>query len=139
MNFKKWIQNIAILCSISLIIACFIPWVHNNTIDVTYTGFNVKKFANGGTLGRAGIFITILTAINLLFTLVPKITLKRINMFVCALLVAYTLRTYVIFTASLFEGEITKLAGIYLIIILSFILVGCSIFPNLKEDTGKEN
>ena len=55
-------------------------------------------------------------------------------MFLCALLVAYTLRTYVIFTGSLFDGEVTKLAGIYLIVFLSFVMVICSVFPYLKKE-----
>ena len=64
----------------------------------------------------------------------PSIVAKRVNMFLCALLVAYMLRTYVIFTGSLFDGEVTKLAGIYLIVFLSFVMVICSVFPYLKKE-----
>ncbi len=134
MHYKKILHYVAIIAAIALIATCFIPWVHYNNIDVTFNGFNVKRFATGVYYGRAGIIITVLASISLLFTLLPSIVAKRINMFLCALLVAYTLRTYVIFTGSLFDGEVTKLAGIYLIVLLSFVMVTCSVFPYLKKE-----
>ena len=134
MNYKKNIHYLAIVATLAIIATCFIPWVHYNNIDVTFNGYNVKKFATGVYYGRAGIIITIFAAISLLFTLMQSMVAKRVNMFLCALLVAYTLRTYVIFTGSLFDGEVTKLAGIYLIVILSFVMVICSVFPYLKKE-----
>ena len=134
MNYKKALNFTAIISCMALIVACFIPWVHYNNIDVTFNGYNVKRFATGVYYGRAGIIITILAAMSLLFTLMQSIVAKRANMFLCALLVAYTLRTYVIFTGSLFDGEVTKLVGIYLIVLLSFIMVICSVFPYLKKE-----
>ena len=134
MNYKKNLHYLAIIATLGIITTCFIPWVHYNNINVTFNGYNVKKFATGVYYGRAGIIITIFAAISLLFTLMPSIVAKRVNMFLCALLVAYTLRTYVIFTGSLFDGEVTKLAGIYLIVFLSFVMVICSVFPYLKKE-----
>jgi hypothetical protein len=134
MNYKKIIQYIAILSSAALIATCFIPWVHYNSINTTFTGFNVKEFATGVNYGKAGRIITIFTSLSLLCTILPFSVPKRINMFVSALLFAYSIRTYVLFTGSLFDGEVEKLAGIYLIVVLSFVLVICSIFPNLKEN-----
>ena len=134
MNYKKNLHYLAIIASLAIIATCFIPWVHYNNIDVTFTGYNVKRFATGVYYGRAGIIITILAAMSLLFTLMQSVVAKRVNMFLCALLVAYTLRTYVIFTGSLFDGEVTKLFGIYLIVLLSFVMLICSVFPYLKKD-----
>ena len=134
MHYKKILHVVAIIATLAIIATCFIPWVHYNNIDVTFTGYNVKRFATGVYYGRAGIIITILAAISLLFTLTQSVVAKRVNMFLCALLVAYTLRTYVIFTGSLFDGEVTKLAGIYLIVLLSFVMVICSVFPYLKKE-----
>jgi cytochrome bd-type quinol oxidase subunit 2 len=134
MNYKKNLHYIAILTCIALIATCFIPWVHYNSIDTTFNGYNVKPFSTGVNYGRAGKIITILVSISFLLTLLPYVAAKRTNMFVAALLVAYTIRTYILFTGSLFEGEVVKLAGIYLIIALSFVILICSIFPNLNED-----
>ena len=138
MNYKKIIQYTAIISCVALVATCFIPWVHYNSINETFTGFNVKRFSTGVYYGRAGLIVTIFTSLSLLLTLLPYSALKRINMFVCALLFAYSIRTYVLFTGSLFDGEVIKLSGIYLIVILSLILVVCSIFPNVKEDNVKD-
>ncbi len=134
MNYKKIVQYIAILSCTGLIATCFIPWVHYNSINTTFNGFNVKEFATGVNYGKAGRIISIFTIVSLLLTLLPFSVPKRINMFVCALLFAYSIRTYVLFTGSLFDGEVIKFAGIYLIVMLSLVLVICSIFPNLKEN-----
>ncbi len=133
MNNKKIIQIIALVTCVALIITCFVPWVHYNSIDTTFTGFNVTKFSTGVYYGKAGKIITWLAGISFVLTLLPILALKRINMFVCAVLVAYCMRTYVLFTGSLFDGEVVKLSGIYLINVLSIVLVVCSVFPNLKE------
>ena len=134
MQTKKILHFAALLACVALVAVCFMPWIHNTVINQTFTGYDVKKFVTGTTLGRAGIPITILTGLSFILTALPYVAAKRANMFVCALLVSYTLRTYVVFTGALFEGEIVKLAGIYLINILSIFLVICSVFPYLKKE-----
>ena len=133
MNKKKAIQILAILSCLALIITCFLPWVHYNSINETFTGFNVKPFSTKVNYGKAGKIIVGLTIISLLCTIIPKLFLKRVNMFSTALLFAYCIRTYVLFTGSIFEGQVEKFAGIYLIMLFSLVLVVFSVFPNLEE------
>ena len=133
MNKKKAIQILAILSCLALIITCFLPWVHYNSINETFTGFNVKPFSTKVNYGKAGKIIVGLTIISLLCTIIPKLFLKRVNMFSTALLFAYCIRTYVLFTGSIFEGQVEKFAGIYLIMLFSLALVVFSVFPNLEE------
>ena len=90
---------------------------------------NVTKFAAGNYYGKAGIPISIMTGIILLFILIPALWAKRVNLFLAALLFAYCIRTYIVFTSALFEGEVEKYAGIYLIVLLSFIILLASVFP----------
>ena len=131
--FSKIMYYAGIVASVAIIGCCFLPWVHYNNINTTFTGFNVTKFVTGNYYGKAGVPITIMSVIILILMLVPRIWAKRTNLFVSALLFAYCIRTYIIFTSALFEGEVEKQAGIYLIIILSFImLVGC-LFPKMEK------
>ena len=134
MRYRKVVHYLAIAASLALIAACFIPWVHYNSINTTFNGYNVTQFATGVYYGKAGIIITALGVVSILCTLMPYVVIKRVNMFLCAFLVAYCVRTYILFTGSLFEGEVVKLAGIYLIVFLSIVLVVCSVFPYLKEE-----
>jgi hypothetical protein len=119
----------ALISCIAIIAVCFMPWTHYNSINETFTGFHVKPFVTGNYYGRAGLVVTFFAVIIFLLSISKKLIAKRINLFVCALLVAYTIRTYIIFTSALFKGEVTKYAGIYLVVILSFILLICSAFP----------
>ena len=133
MTNKKAVQILAILSCIALIITCFMPWVHYNSINETFTGFNVKPFGTKVNYGKAGKIIVILTSISLICTVLPVLFLKRVNMFATALLFAYSIRTYILFTGSIFDGQVEKFAGIYLIILFSLVIVVCSVFPNLEE------
>jgi hypothetical protein len=130
--FSKVMYYTGIAATVAMIITCFMPWVHYNSINETFTGYHVTKFVTGNYYGRAGIPITIMSSIILICMLLPKLWAKRINLFVAALLFAYCIRTYIIFTSALFEGEVEKKPGIYLVIVLSFLmLLGC-LFPKGK-------
>jgi len=109
------------------------PWAHYNNINDTFTGFHVTKFSTGNYYGRAGIIICFFTALILLLILIPKVWAKRTNLFLSAILFAYCIRTYIIFTSALFEGEVEKKAGIYLIIVFSAIMLIASLFPKMEE------
>lgn len=117
---------------IAIIAACFMPWAHYNNINETFTGFHVIKFTTGNYYGKAGIPISIFASAIFILMLVPKTLAKRINLFLSALLLAYCIRTYIIFTSALFEGEVDKLPGIYTVVILSIIIFISSLFPKLE-------
>lgn len=108
---------------------CFMPWVHYNSIDKTFSGYNVTKFATGVYYGKAGIIITGFCVVILILNLLKGTVAKNANLFLCALLVAYAFRTYILFTGSLFEGQVIKYSGIYLIVVLSIVLLVCALFP----------
>jgi hypothetical protein len=61
-----------------------------------------------------------------------------VNLFVAAVLVAYGIRTYIIFTSALFENELVKYPAIHLVAILPFIILATSIFPNTDKKQVQE-
>ena len=129
---KNIIFHYAALLSCLLITgACFLPWIHINSINQTLTGYNVTKFPSGAYYGKAGIIITVLASIIFLLNLWKSKSARSINLFICALLVAYAIRTYIIFTGSLFEGEVKIYAGMYAVVLLAFIILICGLFPRL--------
>ena len=130
---NKFLHYTGIITCLALIAACFMPWVHYNNINETFTGFNVTKFTTGNYYGKAGVTITVISIIILACMLVPKMGAKRLNIFMGALLLAYCIRTYIIFTSALFEGELVKQPGIYLVVILPFIIMVSAVFPNIDK------
>ena len=130
---NKILHYLGILACIMLIASCFLPWTHYNNINETFSGYHVIRFVTGNYYGRAGIPITILTLIVLVFTITPKLWAKRANLFLSAFLFAYCIRTYFIFTNALFPGEVDKRIGIFMILILSLFIFVCSVFPNKEH------
>ncbi len=112
-----------------MIAVCFMPWVHINSINETFTGYHVIKFANGTDYGQPWKVICGIAIIIFALNFVNNIVAKVVNLFIAAFLLAYCIRTYVLFTGSLFDGEVTRFAGIYLIVLLSAVLLVCSVFP----------
>ncbi|RYG36943.1 MAG: hypothetical protein EOO01_30490 [Chitinophagaceae bacterium] len=105
------------------------PWTHYISINETFTGYHVKRFPNGPYYGRAGLIITILTAIILIGMFTGKMWMKKVNLFLAAMQVAYAVRTYILFTSSMFPGEVDKKIGIILLIPLSVLLLISAVFP----------
>lgn len=122
-----------LIACLALIGSCFLPWAYYQQIGETFTGFHVTRFSTGTYYGRAGIFITVLSIIIFVLTLLPRVWGKRVNLFLSALLFAYCIRSYIIFTSSLFENEVHKRPGIYLIIFFSFLVLVSSIFPKIDN------
>jgi hypothetical protein len=136
--FLKISYYTGIIACMALVVNCFMPWVHYNNINETFTGYHVTRFVTGNYYGRAGIVITIMCSIIEVFMLIPRLWAKRLNLFFAALLFAYCIRTYIVFTSSLFEGEVEKYAGIYLIVILSFVILVSTVFPKMGKKVNGE-
>ena len=130
---NKTLHFAGIIACILLIISCFLPWTHFNNIDQTFSGYHVKPFVTGNYYGKAGIPITIFSILILALMITPKLWAKRVNLFLSALLFAYCIRTYFIFTNALFPGEVDKKIGIFLILILSLFILVCSVFPKKEH------
>lgn len=122
-----------IIACLLMAVACYLPWIHITSIQETMNGFNVRPFATGNNYGKAGKFIMILTSLIFTGMLLPKIWAKRLNLFLSALLLAFVLRTYVIFTGSLFENEVIKKPGIYLIVICAALILFSSVFAKVNN------
>lgn len=120
-----------IIACLGIIAACFMPWTYYHNIQETFTGLHVIPFPTGNYYGKAGIPITIFASLILLLMLVPRVWAKRVNLFLAAMLVAYTIRTYIIFTSALFKGEVEKYAGMYLVVLLSFLILITTLFPKV--------
>lgn len=125
----KIIFKIGFVAGILLIIDCFLPWAHYISINETFSGVNVRPFPNGNYYGRAGMVIVFMTALILLLTFVRKNWVRQLNVFLGALLAAYAVRTYLIFTNEIIPGEVEKKIGIMLLIPLAVLVLIGTLFP----------
>ncbi len=139
MQKNIFFHYLSLLCCIAIVAVCFMPWVHYNNINETFTGFHVRRFVTGNYYGRAGIIVCALVAIVFLCTLLPYRFGKRVSLFVAAVLVAYSISKYTIFTSALFPDEIIIYPAIKLLVALSFVLLVAVAFPKKSNKDMQEN
>lgn len=126
--FLKILHWAGVAACVLLIISCFIPWAYYADIQQTFNGFYSYK----NEYGRPGKFLVFIGVVTLVFMLLPKVWGKRINLFLTALGVGYTIKTYVLFTSCYNAYCPEKRLGIFLMLISSVIMLAAAIFPNLS-------
>lgn len=89
MQWMKWISCIA---AISLIIACFFPWIVIPGKDVVISGVN----AANTTYGKPGYLNLLMAIFYLILTLIPRLWARRINLVVAVINLAWTLRNFLL-------------------------------------------
>lgn len=135
----KWIGVIAAL---SLIAACFFPWVVIESKHITISGIDAK----GTNYGKPGYFHLLMSFFFLVFSFIPKLWTKRANLLVVAMNFAWALRNYVALTSCEGGDCPSKKIGIYLVFITSVVMLGAAVFPDMKlpelpppDDAAKNN
>ncbi len=138
MRFPRLLHILGLIACIVMIVACFMPWTYYpNDLSIpteaerTFTGFSTFK----NYYGRPGKFLVVFAAMSLVLKLLPKIWAKRTDLFMCAVVLAYTLRCYFEFTGN-YNG-ITPIAkpGIYMLLFSAIVMQVAAIFPDLRVKT----
>jgi hypothetical protein len=133
MKYSKWL---GVAGCLALIGACFMPWTYHADLGKTFTGF----FSQNNTYGTPGKYISIFAGISAVLFLIPKLWAKRIQLLVSAILMAYTVKSYILYTSCYNAYCPEKRAGIFLIVGLSIALLIVSFFPDIKiKNTDKKN
>jgi hypothetical protein len=131
----KIIHWIGLAACILLIVSSFMSWTYYPDIDKTFTGF----YSLNNEYGKPGIFLAAMGLIVLIFMLLPITWAKRSNLFVCALCVGYSIKTYILFTSCYNTFCPEKKFGIYLMLVSTLIMLLAAIFPDMKiqSDSSK--
>src|SRR6478672_3300658 len=114
MRYSNWI---GVAAAVILIAVCFMPWTYHADIQKTFTGF----FSEQGMYGKPGKFFIFFSALCITLLLIPKIWAKRVHLFASALMVAYAIKTYILYTSCYNAYCPEKKAGIYLVLVLSIV------------------
>ncbi|MBL0146322.1 MAG: hypothetical protein IPP48_11725 [Chitinophagaceae bacterium] len=130
----KILHWLGVLAAITLLVSCFLPWAYYADINETFTGFYSYK----NNYGKPGKFLMAIAISGLVFTLLPKVWAKRVNLFLAALGLGYAIKTYVLFTSCYNAYCPQKLTGIYVMLIASAVLLISTVFPNLTLGPKKD-
>ncbi|HMJ46541.1 MAG TPA: hypothetical protein VK498_04395 [Ferruginibacter sp.] len=120
MKYFKWI---GILTAIILIVICFLPWTYHADIGKTFTGFYSEK----NNYGKPGKFLVFFGLLSLVFFLADKVWAKRTLLFLSGIMVAYAIKTYILFTSCYNAYCPEKKAGIYIMLLCTVVILVVSI------------
>ncbi len=121
-----------VLGIIVLVVACFLPWMRIEDPAITITGVDTT----GTRYGIPALTHFILAAFIVTTAFIPKIWAKRLGLLFAALNLAWAIRNFGVIPHC--EAGICpeKLAGIYLLLVASIVLMITALFP--KEPPVKE-
>lgn len=124
----KYLHWIGMAACLMLVVSCFLPWVYYADLNQTFTGF----YSYNNEYGKPGKFFLIFGSLALMCMLLPKVWAKRANLFICALTVAYAIKTFILFSSCYNNYCPQKLFAIYLMVGSTLVMLLSSFFPNLK-------
>jgi hypothetical protein len=124
----KYSQFLGCIAVILLAVVCYLPWSFIPDRNILITGMS----APGTLYGKPGLMHFVLGFILIIFFIPAKIWAKRINVFIGAINLAWSIRNYILLTTC-YMGECPqKKAGLVLALLLcSFILI-MTFLPDIK-------
>jgi len=124
----RWMKWTGIAAALLLIISCFSTWVIITSKNIVISGVD----ATGTNFGKPGYFNLLMTFFFIVFTLIPRIWAKRVNLLVTAMNSAWAIRNYFIISACQGGDCPEKHTGLYLLLIASLLMLISSLFPDIK-------
>ena len=125
MKYSKWI---GVITALALIVVCFIPWTYHADVARNFTGF----FSEKNAYGKPGRFFIFFAATFIVLVLTPKVWAKRINLFLAAMMFAYAIKTYILYTSCYNAYCPEKKIGIYLVLLCNTIILITAVLPSMK-------
>lgn len=124
----KYSQSIGIAAALLLIAACYMPWAYYPDLQKEFTGF----FSEQNAYGRPGKLLVGLSIVAIALFLIPRVWAKRANIFLGAVILAFSVKSYILFTAC-YKGTCPdRRFGIFLVVITPIMMIAAAILPNMK-------
>jgi hypothetical protein len=134
MKYSHWI---GIAAAIILVLSGFLPWTYHPDIDKTFTGF----FSENRAYGKPGNVFVFMCAITIAFFAIQRIWAKRWNVFLCAIVLSYALRCYIVYTGCYRGTCPDKKVGIWVMLLSAILMMVMALFPDMKvkQERKQEN
>lgn len=132
MKYSQWI---GIAAAIILVIACFLPWTYHPDLNKNFTGF----FSESNIYGKPGNVFIVLSAIAIIFFIIQRIWSKRWNILFCAIVLAYAIKSFIVFSGCYRGICPDKKAGLWIMLLSSIVMLLMTLFPDIKLKDEKSN
>ncbi|HUQ67758.1 MAG TPA: hypothetical protein VM101_16465 [Flavitalea sp.] len=125
MKFSQWI---GIVAAVMLILSGFMNWTWYPDIHKYFTGF----YSENNIYGRPGKIFIYLAIAAMIFFAVPKIWAKRWNVLICTIIIAFAIKTFILYT-SCYRGVCpVKQEGIWIMLVSASLILLCALLPDMK-------
>jgi len=132
MKYSQWI---GIAAAIVLVIAGFLPWTYHPDLNKNFTGF----FSEKNIYGKPGSVFIVVSIVAIIFFAIQRVWAKRWNMFICALILAYAIKSFIVFSGCYRGICPDKLVGLWLMLLSAIVMMGMALFPDVKlKDEGSK-
>jgi hypothetical protein len=125
MKFSQWI---GIVAAIVLILSGFMNWTWYPDIHKYFTGF----FSENNIYGKPGKIFIYFSSVAALFFVIPRVWAKRWNVLVSTIILAFAIRTFILYTACYRGVCPVKQPGIWMMITSAAVIFLCALLPDLK-------
>lgn len=129
----KYSQQIGMLAVLLMALACFLPWSIIESKQLTITGMQTV----GTSFGRPGLFLLIFGTIGFILFALPMIWAKRTNVFVSALILAWSIRNYILVSTCMFGECPVKQPALYVLVVCAVVIQLMSFFPRIPVGSKK--
>ena len=123
----KHSQLTGIIAALAVIGICYMPWVFIAGNNILITGLD----AGATNFGRPGLMNMIFSIVGIVFFAVQKIWAKRTNVFIATINFSWAIRNYILLTTCQAGECPEKRAGLYLLLITTFIILLMTFFPKI--------
>ena len=128
MKYSQWI---GVGAALLLMAACFMPWAYYPDLDKVFTGF----FSELNRYGKPGKVLIFFCVIEIILFLLPKIWAKRANILVAGMAIAFSVKSFILYSAC-YKGICPeRRVGLWLVLIASVITVIAALTPDLPVKT----
>jgi hypothetical protein len=129
MKYSQWIGIAAVLLVVA---GCFLPWAYFPDLNKDFTGF----FSEQNRYGRPGKVLLVLGVVAIILFLIPRLWAKRVNIFTAAILLAWSFKSYLLYTAC-YRGICPgSRIGLFFVLGGAVIVLIASLTPKLPVKTG---
>ena len=132
MKYSQWI---GIAAAIMLIISAFLPWTYHPDLNKHFTGF----FSENSVYGKPGKVFIFLCILAIVCYAIPKVWAKRGNLLVCGIIMAYAVKSFIVYSGCYRGICPDKKAGLWLMVGASILMLVMSFFPDVKLSGEKKD
>jgi hypothetical protein len=126
----KYSGIIGIIATAALIFSCTLTWITVPGFPIRISGFASEGLTLFGRPGKLHLFFGVIAAAMFL---IPRLWAKRINVFVCAINLAWALANFYRIGVLCRNGDCPQRhAGIYLLLVSAMVMFVMCLLPKLE-------